>query len=136
MGGHPAGPAAATYSGSPAGFCQRPGATGLRPHAKARRTSSITRLCADLGWNHLLITLANRAKQPRADATDPGRPSTSANERSMAQMLPFIVLPTALPLTAHRVSFFLLPAWLELGSRRCLPGIEEDEKKMVLHSAA
>ena len=105
----------------------------MRPHAKARRTSSITRLCADLGWNHLLITLANRAQQPRADATDPGRPSTSANERSMAQMLYFIVPPTALPLTAHRVSFFLLPAWLELGSRRCLlPGLEEDEKMTEL----
>ena len=35
-------------------------------------------------------------------------------------------------LTAHRVSFFLLPAWLELGSRRCLPWLEEDEKMTVL----
>ena len=132
MGGHPAGPAAATYSGSPAGFCHRPGATGLRPHAKARRTSSITRLCADLGWNHLLITLANRAQQPRVDATDPGRPSTSADERSMAEMLPFIVPPTALPLAAHRVSFLLLPARLELGSRRCSLGLEEDDKTTEL----
>ena len=91
MGGHPAGPAAATYSGSLESFCHRPGATGLRPPAKTLETSSITRLCVDLGWSHLLITLANRAQQPRAGATDSEWPSTSADERSVAQMLPFIV---------------------------------------------
>ena len=66
------------------------------------------------------------------EATDSEWPSTSADERSMAQMLPFIAPPTALPLAAHRVSFFLLPARLELGSRRCSPGLEEDDKMTEL----
>ena len=81
---------------------------------------------------HQLISLPNRAQQPRAGAIDFGRPSTSADERSMAQMLPFIVPPTALPLAAHRVSFLLLPARLELGSRRCSLGLEEDDKTTEL----
>ena len=40
--------------------------------------------------------------------------------------------PIALPLAAHRVSFLLLPARLELGSRRCSPGLEEDDKTTEL----
>jgi hypothetical protein len=51
-----------------------------------------------------------RHSQARRGAIGCGRPRTSADERSMAQMLPFVVPPTALPLAAHRVSFFLLPA--------------------------
>jgi hypothetical protein len=50
----------------------------------------------------------------------------------MAEMLPFVAPPTVLPLAAHRVSFFLLPARLELGSRRCSLGLEEDDKTTEL----
>ena len=73
-----------------------------------------------------------RHSQARRGAIGSGRPRTSADERSMAQMLPVIMPPTALPLAAHRVSFLLLPARLELGSRRCSPGLEEDEKTSEL----
>ena len=86
----------------------------------------------EVGPFHQLISLPNRAQQPRAGAIDFGRPSTSADERSMAEMLPFVAPPTVLPLAAHRVSFFLLPARLELGSRRCSLGLEEDDKTTEL----
>ena len=73
-----------------------------------------------------------RHSQARRGAIGSGRPRTSADERSMAQMLPVIMPPTALPLAAHRVSFLLLPARLDLGSRRCSPGLEEDDKTTEL----
>ena len=42
--------------------------------------------CAtEVGPFHQLISLPNRAQQPRAGAIDFGRPSTSADERSMAE---------------------------------------------------
>ena len=45
----------------------------------------------------------------------------------MAQMLPFIVPPTARPLAAHRVAFLLLP-WVS----QVLAGLKEDDKTTEL----